>query len=195
VYTVPAIHDHSTNTTLSDSERILKYLDDAYPDTPQLTTSSHMDEELVKQAFDSMWPLPLSALMLNGLWGLMVPVIIKHIDEASALKYRSRFEVKTGVTVESLLEEDKRLELKTKARASLKEADRQLEEIGNLCGGKGPWLLGKEAKLPDLAVGGTLAYVAAVLGEDSELWREIRQWDAGRWGNRWDEIKPYHKLY
>ncbi|KAJ3547634.1 hypothetical protein NMY22_g1579 [Coprinellus aureogranulatus] len=195
VYTVPAIYDPSTNTTISDSQQILKYLDDAYPDAPQLCAPPYPNDDSVKAAFESTWPVPLSAFMLNGTWGLLVPIIVDHIDEASGTKYKQRFEAKSGMSFESLSDISVKSELLVEGACRFKEADRQLEEIRQKYGGDGPWLLGDEVKVPDLAVVGTLAYIAAVLGENSQLWKEIRELDDGRWGKRWDEFRPYHILH
>lgn len=133
--------------------------------------------------------------MLKGTWGLILPITVAHLDEASARKYKQRFEAKSGTPFESLLGDSKQRELKAEARESFREADRQLEEISQKYGGEGPWLLGKEVKLPDIAVASSLAYVAAMLGEESEMWKEIMEWDGGRWAKRWDAFRPYHKLY
>lgn len=195
VYTVPTIHDHSTNTTISDSQQILHYLDDAYPDTPKLCTSPYPYDDFIKAAFESTWSLPLSTVLLKGIWGLMVPITVANLDEASGMKYKQRYEAKSGAKFESLLEGSKQRELKEQARESFNEADRQLEEMRRKYGGDGPWLLGKEIKIPDLAVASSLAYIAAMLGEDSELWQNIMEWDGGRWADRWENFKPYHRLY
>lgn len=194
-YTIPAIHDPSTGVTISDSHKIIEYLDETYPDTPNISTSPYpLDDDLLKQAFGQMWLLPLT-LMLKGTWGLVIPTIVAKTDEASGFKFKERFEAKSGMTFESTLDESKRPELLDVARANFGEVDAQLEEIRKKYGGEGPWMLGKEAKLPDLVVAGSLAWVVSIMGEDSELWKDIMKWDEGRWAERWDNIKPFYRLY
>lgn len=194
-YTIPAIHDPSTGVTISDSHKIIEYLDETYPDTPNISTFPYpLDDDFLKQAFGQMWLLPLT-LMLKGIWGLVIPTIVAKTDEASGLKFKERFEAKSGMTFESALDESKRPELLDVARANFGEVDSQLEEIRKKYGVEGPWLLGKEAKLPDLVVAGSLAWVVSIMGEDSELWKDIMKWDEGRWAERWDNIKPFYRLY
>ncbi|KAJ3518907.1 hypothetical protein NMY22_g13444 [Coprinellus aureogranulatus] len=195
-YSVPAIYDPSTNTTISDSYRILKYLDETYPDTPQLC--SHPDaltDDLIKPIFEPDWFLPIS-LMFHGIWGLVVPNIVNLAsDEASGEKYRQKFLLRTGMTVDSVQDPGKKRELLEKGRQNFTEVNAALEEIRKEYGGEGPWLLGKDIKLPDLAIAGSLAWIASIMGEDSDLWRDIREWDDGKWAQFWDSMKPYHKLY
>jgi glutathione S-transferase len=197
-YSVPAIHDPSTNTVVEDSHKIIKYLDETYPDTPRLTTHPATltdDDDLVKPAFEPNWHLPLS-LMFHGIWGLAVPSVVAHsMDEAGAVKYREKFELKTGVRFESVLGEDKKQELLEKGRQNFSEVDAQLRKIREKYGGDGPWMFGKDAKLPDLAIAGSLAWLVSIKGEESDLWKEVRTWDEGRWAKIWDEIKPYYKLF
>lgn len=194
-YTIPAIHDPSTGITIAESHRILEYLDKTYPETPNISTPPFpLDDDLIKPAFQDMWLLPLT-LMLKGIWGLVVPIVVANSDEASGLKYKQRFEAKSGMTFDSVFEESKKRELLEIARANFGEVDAKLEEIRNKYGGEGPWLFGKDVKLPDLAVAGSLAWTVAIVGEDSELWKEIMNWDEGRWAERWERIKPFHKLF
>ncbi|KAJ3504021.1 hypothetical protein NMY22_g18056 [Coprinellus aureogranulatus] len=193
---VPAIYDPSTNTTISDSYRILKYLDETYPDTPQLCSHPNaLTDDLIKPAFEPDWFLPIS-LMFHGIWGLVAPNIVNLAsDEASGEKYRQKFLLRTGMTVDSVQDPDKKRELLEKGRQNFTEVNAALDEIRKKYGGEGPWLLGKDIKLPDLAIAGSLAWIASIMGEDSDLWKDIREWDDGKWAHFWDSMKPYHKLY
>jgi glutathione S-transferase len=183
---------------VSDSHRIIKYLDETYPETPQLLTypaSLKDDDDIARLAFEPNWPLPTS-LMFHGIWGLVVPSVVSHaMDEAGAVKYREKFELRTAMSFESVLEEEKKSELREKGRRNFSEVDGQLGKIREKFGGEGPWLLGKEVKMPDIAVAGSLAWIVSVMGEDSELWEDIMTWDDGRWGKLWDRTKSWYKLH
>ncbi|TEB30579.1 hypothetical protein FA13DRAFT_1814411 [Coprinellus micaceus] len=196
-FSVPAIHDPATNTTVSDSHRILQYLDEAYPNTPQICTHPNaLTDEFLKAAFEVGWLVPID-LLRKGMWGVLAPNVVKYqMDEAGTIKARKKIEGRllSGMPFESLLEEVKQRELLEEARQGYADVAATLDKIRAQYGGQGPWLLGEHVKLPDLAIAGSLAWVVSIVGEESELWKDIRKWDGGSWGRLWDQWKPYHKL-
>ncbi|PSR72266.1 hypothetical protein PHLCEN_2v11858 [Hermanssonia centrifuga] len=70
-YTLPVIYDPSTNSVISDSVDIAKYLDETYPDTPKLLPAG--TEAFQAMFLDSVWPSigfpALKIFVSRTVWG------------------------------------------------------------------------------------------------------------------------------
>ena len=194
-YTVPAIHDLSTNTILSDSHKIIEYLDKAYPDTPRLCASAdEVIDDFLKPTFEPNWSLPLS--LVDSQWCLRISEILGGLEEESARRYRGNFEKEVGTTLQKFLEDKERHEsLWTEAREGFRNVDAWLKEAESRRGAEGPWIQGKEIKLPDLALASAVTWAVVSGGEDNEVWKRIAGWDDGRWVRLWEQIKPYSVVH
>ncbi|KAF5340595.1 hypothetical protein D9611_007409 [Ephemerocybe angulata] len=195
-YTVPALHDPSTNTKISDSKAILKYLDDAYPETLQLTAQPKVDpqlDDLVAEAFGPSWPLAF-AMILHIYTTQVSKVVLGGLQGEDSAKYRMRMEGMLKTTVEDWMQNTEGLEESLKkGREAFRAADDWLEKSRKIHGGK--WALGDNITLADIEIGTVLAFLASVLGEEDKLWNEIiQEWDEGRWGVYWNQIKQYTQV-
>lgn len=194
-YTVPSIFDSTTNRRLSGSHAILKYLDEAYPNTPQLCTLPSKDSSnMVASAFASDWSIPEATI--DPTWGLLAPTIItKGLDRESAAKYTANFEAFVSSPLEEFMGHRERREtFRVLSQEAFSAADSWLV---NACEGQtGPWILGDHITLPDIVMCSCLAWILSAVGEDGEEWKWVTQeWDGGRWGARWENIKSYSQLY
>ncbi|KAF5340702.1 hypothetical protein D9611_007418 [Ephemerocybe angulata] len=186
-YTIPAIYDASTNAKISDSTKILKYLDEAYPETPQLGAIPGLPAGVLLAAFEQGFQNAL-----RPVWALIAPTVIAHLDGESADKYRKTFETKVKFSVEAFLEN---AQLQAGLWAKGEEA---LGDVGawfRNSSGHGPWVMGAKITLPDIILGSGIAWFVAAVGEDSEQWKRLAQWDEGRWAVLWGQIKPYSQVY
>ncbi|TEB30596.1 hypothetical protein FA13DRAFT_1733451 [Coprinellus micaceus] len=183
-YTVPAIHDLSTNTILSDSHNIIEYLDKAYSDTPQLcAVADEAIDDFIKPAFEPNWGLPLS--LVDSQWCLRIREILDGLEEESARRYRGNFEREVGMPLRDFLEDKERHELLwTETREAFRKIDAWLKEAEGRRSSEGQWIQGNEVKLPDLSL-------ISARGEDNDVWKRIAGWDGGRWVRLWEQIKPY----
>ncbi|KAJ2912533.1 hypothetical protein MD484_g7886, partial [Candolleomyces efflorescens] len=187
-YTIPAISDSSTNVRISDSVKILEYLDKAYPDTHQLVDPG---TEVLTAAF--AWAERKN--MRGPTWPLVAPnTIISGLSGPCSAKYRRNFEAWTKYQVEELQSNPVLFDKVWKdAREGyaivdgwLNAASKSTDEPAG-----GPWITGKDIKLADLILAADLAWPIAVFGEDSEEWRKIGEWNDGRWRERWGLFKQY----
>lgn len=192
-YTVPAIFDQATNTILSDSHRIIEYLDKAYPDTHQVSNTEIPIDDFLRPGFEPNWGLPL--VMLST-WGLRISEILASLDDESAAKYRGIFERDMDTTLGEFLEDRERHDvLWAETREAFRKADAWLKEAEARYGAKGPWITGEEIKLPDLALASGVTWAVVSGGEDSAVWKRIAEWDDGRWARMWEHIKPYSTFH
>lgn len=192
-YTVPAIFDPSTNTTISDSTRILRYLDEAYPDTPKLCSPDDPTDEFIKPAFEPGWNI-LGPKMYST-WALLVPTIVAHLDGESALKYEKNFQNAFKTTVEEFLANKEKQEECWKQTVEAFEGVESWFAEAEARYGKGNWITGKGPKLPDLVLATAVNWTVLFGGEDNELWKKIAQLNNGRWAAMWQRIKPYATLH
>lgn len=194
-YTVPAIHDLSTNTILADSHKIIEYLDRAYPDTPQLAAADdEATDDFIKPAFEPNWGLPLS--LINSQWCLRIPEILGGLEEESARRYRGNFEREVGTSLQDFLEDKEQHEsLWREAREGFRKVDAWLKEDETRRGSEGPWIQGKDIKLPDVALISAVTWAVVSGGEDNEVWKRVTGWDGGRWVRLWEQIKPYSVVH
>ncbi|KAJ2925916.1 hypothetical protein H1R20_g11183, partial [Candolleomyces eurysporus] len=186
-YTVPAIYDDSTNTQISDSLKIIEYLDQTYPNTPRIISPG---TNLLNTAFD--WGLGQAFFKL---WPLLAPNIVTNLKGASSDKYRQRLEAVTGMSMEQLKENK---ELQEKLWAEAQEALKVPSSWFKTSNGKvqgGPWIMGNEVTMSDLITSSNIGFAAINAGEDSEEWKRIDGWSEGLWSALWERTRPYLKVY
>jgi glutathione S-transferase len=186
-YTVPAIHDPSTNTFISDSARIVEYLDRTYPETPRIIIPG---TTILNATLEWAWRRTIFTL-----YPLLAPNVIAHMSPAASQKYEARFESRVNMSLQDF-KNDKALHAKlwkdgeeafTVANSWFKPSD----------GGErlGPWIMGDKLSFSDLIVGSGLAYIASCSGEESEEWKKFGTWNDERWKGLWEQVKPYAQVY
>ncbi|KAF5330115.1 hypothetical protein D9611_010524 [Ephemerocybe angulata] len=191
-HTVPALSDTSTGAKISDSKVILKYLDETYPDTPQLYVRPPGNAEFEALMAEA---LALPFAMMRPIWIVTSPkIVLEGLDGADAARYRPRVEAALGTTPEEFIKDEESKERYAReAREAFGVADEWLRKAKKVYGGR--WALGHEITMADIEIGSALAFTASILGEEDELWKKItREWDEGRWGEYWGQIKEYTKL-
>ncbi|KAJ2912538.1 hypothetical protein MD484_g7892, partial [Candolleomyces efflorescens] len=186
-YTVPAIHDPSTNTLISDSLKIVEYLDKTYPETPRIIAPG---TTVLNVTLD--WAFRQN---IFGLYPLLAPNVIAHMNLESSQKYQRIFE---SILKQSLqdFKNDEALHAKLwkDAEDSLTIANGWFKTLDGE-EGLGPWIMGDNVSYSDLIVGSGLAWIATCSMEDSEDWRKVGTWNNGRWKVFWEKMKPYAQVY
>ncbi|KAJ2929445.1 hypothetical protein H1R20_g7649, partial [Candolleomyces eurysporus] len=189
-YTVPAIYDSSTNARISDSLKIIKYLDETYPDTPKLLSPG---TEVLTEAFT--WAVGQN---MRFIWPFTVVKIIASIDEKSSLKFQGVFESKAKMNIEEFKQNTVMMD---KLWKDMEEGYSTINDWRKAASKSpenqpvGPWITGKDIKLPDIVLAANLAWPVAVFGEDSEEWKKIGGWNDGRWKEYWGLIKQYATVH
>ncbi|KAJ2930910.1 hypothetical protein H1R20_g6174, partial [Candolleomyces eurysporus] len=159
-YSIPAIYDPSTNTRISDSLKIIEYLDKTYPDKPQIIAPG---TSILNASFS--WAFGKSVFTL---FPLVAPHMIANSTPEASSIFRARFEGRVKMTLEEF-ENDKALPAKlwaeaeeafTTASAWFKTPDGQ-ERLQ-------PWIMGREITFADLIVWGALAWAVYGTGGEDE---------------------------
>ena len=176
-YSLPVIYDPSTKKAVSDSAVIAKYLDETYPDTPQLFPEG---------------TAALQAVFLDGAWDLfglplymiMLPRVCTGLNPPSEEYYRRTREAQFGSKLEEIgiTNEWETLE------AGLAKLDQWLSANGP---GKSELFLGDKISFADVQVAAILIWGKITLGEESEDWRKIVSWNSGRWKRLLERFDQY----
>jgi len=186
------IHDISPNTGpegtfVSDSLKIIDYLNTAYPESVPLVDTDGVLAKLVSSGV-------LAAT--SQLWRLTAPRLAQSIKgEESKQVYGGNVEKKLGRSIDALLTDR---EVHDEAWKAGLEMYRAVKKYFDECRGArglgedgGPWLLGKEPQLVDVFTGGSLMWFKNIMGEDSEEWQEVTELDGGFWGKYAKTIEAY----
>jgi glutathione S-transferase len=62
------------------------------------------------------------------------------------------------------------------------------DDVGEDMQGARKWISGGQPTYPDLVVAALLMAITRIVGEDSIEWREIKEWNHGRWGRLLEEL-------
>ncbi|KAG6893496.1 hypothetical protein C0992_009756 [Termitomyces sp. T32_za158] len=179
-YSLPAIYDPNTSTSLSDSALIAEYLDKAYPDTPKLfPPGSHALQYAFIDALGSK---------LEPIWAFALPASHKILNPQSQDYFRRTREAHFGKPLEDVTPKgEAAVEEWTKVKAAFDAVYGWLEK------GKanGPYFLGPEPAFVDIVVASYLLYFKKIWGVDSQQWRDFSTWNNGRWGMLVKDFEKY----
>jgi len=172
-YTLPAIHDPSTNTYLADAFTIAEYLEKTYPDTPSIFP--HETASLQNAFVFALTPslMPVSPLI--------VPLIFPKLGTKRSEEYfRRTREHNYGKPLEDIIPVgNERIELWAKFREGMNLVDKCMAKTD----AKGPFVMGDTISWADFLLSGGLMWFKILWGEESEEWKEIASWNEGRWDN------------
>jgi len=184
LYTVPIIHDPSTNAAVADSVLIAEYLDKTYPDTPRVMP---LGTTPLQHAFINVFqPTATTALLLFAM-----PATHRILTSGSEGYFRFHREKAFGKTMETLTPTGPARDVEwAKAKAGLSVMD------GWLQAGKdeGPYFTGKTPSFADFVVGARLMWIRQIFGEDSPEWTDMKTWNDGRWAAYAEGLKPYETV-
>lgn len=179
-YSIPAILDIDDTTgevkaAMADSFPIVKYLDDAYPDTPRLIPEGTLEDQktFATGFMRSIFPIMIIVIKLTP--ARLNDVSKEHFARARGRDFEPLFKV-------DRLEDwpwspEDQAKLWADAKIALDKLDAKLSETDE----KGPWYLGDQVSFADLVIGGCFIWMQLVLGEDSKEWSNVKSWNGGRW--------------
>ncbi|KAF4613867.1 hypothetical protein D9613_007612 [Agrocybe pediades] len=180
-YTLPAIHDPSTGTYISDSLLIAKYLDETYPDTPRIFPNKAevgLQLAFVDAFVACVAPAP----------ALAFTVAMTRIDRRSEEYIRRTREKAFGATIEEMTPTGEKAQQEwEKLRKGLDKVAAWYAETDD----KGPYILGDVVSWADFVVGGQIMMLKALWGENSEEWKRITAFNDGRWGALIESLAKY----
>ncbi|CDO76079.1 hypothetical protein BN946_scf184649.g5 [Trametes cinnabarina] len=162
-YTLPAIYDPNTKTAVVESGAIVRYLDKTYPDTPRLIP---YETDALHVAFD------------HAFISTFLPPVLPFVagPGAESLSPRSRAHLLTAHNVTP--PGAKRDEHWNGVRKTLQMYAQWLQADGTT---DRRFFLGDKIGYADITLAAFLVWIRLMLGADSKEWREISEWDDGRW--------------
>ncbi|KAH9924680.1 uncharacterized protein BXZ73DRAFT_91251 [Epithele typhae] len=176
IYTLPAIYDPNTKTTVSDSMAIARYLDKTYPDTPRLIPPG---TDVLTVAFEKA---------LHGTFAppppfrfVIIPAAFEKLRAASQPYFRATREKRFNKKIEDIAPKGSefRAECWRKTEEGFSKMAKWYEADGEekllVMGDKGG------ASYADFVIAGVFSWFRDCLGEESEEWKSVEKWDGGRW--------------
>ena len=169
-YTLPAIHDPSTNTFLADSFLIAEYLEETYP-TPSIfphgtRSLQHAFQFSFQQTFAHTRPV-------------ILPCILPVLSQRSEEYYSRTKEIILGRPLTVPVVGVEKAEIWAKFRDNMSKIDECFAKTDT----KGPFIMGDTISWVDFFISAYLLFCKKIWGEKSEEWKDIVSWNEGRWGN------------
>lgn len=180
-YTLPAIHDPSTGSYISDSFAIAVYLDATYPSAPLILP--HGTQGL-QASFDSAF-----APEVKGLWPIVYPIIVSNMNESSANYLKANNSTTAGEPIpdaEVLL---------AKTEQDLWKVHGWYENASRSSGDKGPFLMGEVVSWADFVVCAQFLGWRTILGPGTKEWKYMEKWNAGKWGALVENLGKYQGVH
>ena len=185
LYTVPALHDSSTNRIVSDSIRIAEYLDETYPNTPVLIPP---ELKAAVHLFDSWW--------VENVRTKLMPLVIFRTSEEVGLETRTKQwftqtrEKQFGGKLKDLapVGSEKRAEMWKVVRGNLDK----LDGIWSKNEGAGKFWFGERLTYADIVVTGNLMWARALIPDDFQLQIGSQEVNGGRWKDLVQTVEQYY---
>ena len=168
-YTLPVIWDPNTNTAVSDSIQIARYLDKTYPGTPLVIPP---ETDALITVFDYVW-MPLIVVKLQP---LMLPHACAQLNPVSEEFFRTDREKKYGV---KFSEWSPAGPIRDGHWAEVKAALEKLNEFFTADGREKTFVMGDRVTYADIIISGWLVWVKRVLGADGQEWANVLNWVDG----------------
>ncbi|KAH8818976.1 hypothetical protein DL96DRAFT_1622576 [Flagelloscypha sp. PMI_526] len=170
-YSVPVIHDEKTGRTISDSWKIIQYLEEEYPETRRLIPKgARALTGVFVESFED-------TIDRSGSWEpWTLPATCKILHSKSAAYFRMTRERHVGK-----LEDLVRSEEKEGKWAAFEKSFEWIE--GKYKEAEGTYLMGEQVTFADIVVISWLRWLKVIFGEDSERWKDISErFSGGQWG-------------
>ncbi|KAF6745017.1 hypothetical protein DFP72DRAFT_1051592 [Ephemerocybe angulata] len=191
-WTIPSLQDPTTKASLSDSLRIIDYLDRTYPETPQMLTPETVAAALAFEAAIR------EHITKHASKAVGVKAAEAALGDGAKNAFRKFIEGFLGMTLEEWKSDPKNGEEAMKALKEgfdtfegliFKKADLVAEARG--LKQQGPFIGGEKLTYVDAALGAVFHWMENLFGEDSAEWKQVTEWNNGRWGRLYKNIKPY----
>lgn len=174
-YSLPMIYDPNTNTTVSDSAQIAKYLDKAYPETPVLfPEGTHAMQTAILDVLFRDINLPVL---------LLIPCAYFRLSPASEEYVRKAQFAMFGKTERPGGEEEWKV-----PEDGFRKVQAWLSANG---AGKDMLFAGDTICFADIQLAAILVWLKLVCGEGSEEWTRICGWHDGKWSAFLAQFEPY----
>jgi glutathione S-transferase len=173
-YTFPILQDTTAGVVISDSTKIIEYLDSAYPDTPKVNQEG---SETIQNTFKEIFRSKIVGLM----YGLSAPGTFEVLSASGQEYNRAGWKPLLGERLPNGMTRD---EAWVALKAGLDEIDGRIEEGQVFVNGEKPIDV-------DFEIAASLTWGRKSWGEESDKWKELRSWNKGRWGRLVDTMEKY----
>lgn len=171
-YTLPVIHDPTTNTTICDSFKIVAYLDKTYPHTPTMLPAG---SRALQTAFETA---ALSAFEASQ--AIVKPATHKILNTASQEYFWRTKGIGEMDPSRSKIDQWKQFE------DGIGSVDGWLKENEGQ-----KYVAGGTISFADVMLAARLLWIKKVFGDGGDEWQTVRSWHGGRWGALIDDLKQY----
>ena len=176
-YTLPMIYDPTTQTVITGSTEIVKYLDTTYPNTPQLFPGGSYALQIA--GADIIWGACGEALFMN-----IVARLNGALSERSQEYFRRTREAELGAVLEKIGGD----EYWKSMEDGLGKVQNWLDANGK---GKNELFGGDKICYADIQLASILIWARVICGEESDDWKRIAEWHSGRWGRYLEFFDKY----
>ncbi|KAF9820738.1 hypothetical protein IEO21_01181 [Rhodonia placenta] len=180
-FTLPAIYDPSTNTALSESARIARYLDKTYPGTPVLIPPE-------TDAFHAAFQEALQRLVLQNISPLMLPPTCLQLNPPSHVYFRETRERMYGKKLEEFTPVGP---IRDEHWQKVQDGYSRMSSWLTADGKDKLFFMGDKICYADISIAGWTVWMKLVLGPDSAEWAAIKAWDGGRWSRFMEHFEKY----
>lgn len=180
-YTLPVIHDHSTDAVVSDSAAIAEYLDATYPSTPALFPRGTL---ALQHAFSKA-----HADTLDGLWEIILPASNAKLNPPSQEYFRRTREAFFGAKLEELSPPGPTREkhwAQVKRGFDVVNGWLEKNEQGKT------FVMGDTISYADIVIVSFLIWMKRVL--EVKEWKDIESWHGGRWDALLNSFAKYETV-
>ncbi|KAH8104646.1 hypothetical protein BXZ70DRAFT_601944 [Cristinia sonorae] len=186
-YTLPVIHNSTTNTVVSDSLAIVAYLDNAYPDTPRLLPPG-------KTGLYSAFRETVDDSITFKAYRLNVHRVYLFLNPCNETHYRGSREQWFGMKLEEVAPPGSEVEMKV-----WKEVENGFKKVATWYdiekdqdGGSGLFIEGGQTPgYADFLLAARMMWIEITLG-DTEAWARIKNLDGGRWARFLEQFNQYN---
>lgn len=184
LYTLPIIYDPNTKTVVEDSLNIARYLDKTYPSTPSLfPNNTHVLQNAFLDASRNPAMKQLFTVVILATW--------KNLNPVSAEYFRRTREIIFSKALEDFVPAGEEGEKRWK---EVEEGYDKIASWFSASENDGPYVLGDTVSYADIELASRTIWAKIVLGEDSEGWARIKQWNGGRWAQHLKALEKYENL-
>lgn len=141
------------------------------------------------------WNFAFFTLLKSSIAPLLTPRMLPLLVPASQVYWRHTREVLFGATLEELSPSHKLATQWTEVERAFGVVASWIDAAGD---GRTTFLGGEtvvdgqlRVSHADMCIAGTLEWIRAVFGKDSEEWRAVEQWHGGRWKVLLSLLEPY----
>ncbi|KAF9258305.1 hypothetical protein L218DRAFT_964567 [Marasmius fiardii PR-910] len=181
-YTVPFIYDPNTGKAISDSVKIIQYLENTYPGSPERSLIPPGTWALQLAFIDAIF----SPSVLAPVFQFIIPGTVPVLHGVSAEYYSEARRANFGGRALSEVEPkgDNRV-------LEWKKVEKGLGTIDSWIRTEEKFIGGQRILFVDLAVASILRWIRELWGKDSREWKDVSSWNGGRWGNLVENLEEF----